>query len=46
VPRTRKLGPRRDVRFYAQLKVRDDKVVYIFDHGERAAALEAAGLSE
>ena len=35
-----------DVRFYAQIKVRDDKVVYIYDHEDRAAALEAAGLSE
>jgi ketosteroid isomerase-like protein len=35
-----------DVRFYAQFKVRDDKVIYIFDHEDRAAALEAAGLSE
>jgi hypothetical protein len=30
----------------AFLKVRDDKVVYIFDHEDRAAALEAAGLRE
>jgi ketosteroid isomerase-like protein len=35
-----------DVRFYAQIKVRDDKIVYIYDHEDRAAALEAAGLSE
>jgi hypothetical protein len=35
-----------DVRFYAQFKVRDDKVVYIYDHGDRAAALEAAGLRD
>jgi ketosteroid isomerase-like protein len=35
-----------DVRFYAQFKVRDDKVVYIFDHEDRRAALEAAGLRE
>jgi ketosteroid isomerase-like protein len=35
-----------DVRFYAQFKLRDDKIVYIFDHEDRAEALEAAGLSE
>jgi ketosteroid isomerase-like protein len=35
-----------DVRFYAQIKVRDGKVVYIYDHEDRVAALEAAGLSE
>jgi ketosteroid isomerase-like protein len=35
-----------DVRFYAQFTVRDGKVVYIFDHHERAAALEAAGLND
>ena len=35
-----------DVRFYAQAKVKDGKVVYIYDHEDRAAALQAAGLSE
>ena len=35
-----------DVRFYAQFKLLDDKVVYIYDHADRAAALEAVGLSE
>jgi ketosteroid isomerase-like protein len=35
-----------DVRFYAQIKVRDGKVAYIYDHEDREAALEAAGLSE
>jgi hypothetical protein len=29
-----------------QFKVRDDKVVYLFEHENRATALEAAGLSE
>jgi ketosteroid isomerase-like protein len=33
-----------DVRFHAQFMVRDGKVVYIYDHEDRAAALEAAGL--
>jgi ketosteroid isomerase-like protein len=35
-----------DVRFHAHFKVRDGKVVYIFDHEDKAAALEAAGLAE
>jgi ketosteroid isomerase-like protein len=39
-------GVQVDVRFYAHFKVRDDKVVYIFDHEDRAAALEAVGLRE
>ena len=39
-------GVETDVRFFAQIKVRDGKVVYIYDHEDRAEALEAAGLSE
>jgi ketosteroid isomerase-like protein len=35
-----------DVRFYAQIKVRDGKIVYIYDHEDREAALQAAGLRE
>jgi hypothetical protein len=35
-----------DVRFYAQFKVRDSKVAYIYDHEDREAALEAVGLRE
>ena len=35
-----------DVRFYAQIKTRDGKIVYIYDHEDREAALEAAGLEE
>jgi ketosteroid isomerase-like protein len=34
-----------DVRFYAHFKLRDDKVVYIYDYADRAEALEAAGLA-
>jgi ketosteroid isomerase-like protein len=34
-----------DLRFYAQFRVRNGKVIYIFDHEDRADALEAAGLS-
>jgi len=39
-------GAEVDVRFHAQFRVRDGKVVYIFDHAERATALRAAGLAE
>ena len=35
-----------DVRFYAHVKVRDGKVVYIYDHEDREGALEAMGLRE
>jgi ketosteroid isomerase-like protein len=35
-----------DIRFYPQFKVRDGKVAYIYDHEDRAEALEAAGLRE
>jgi ketosteroid isomerase-like protein len=39
-------GAAADVRFYAQIKVRDGKIAYIYDHEDRAAALEAAGLRD
>src|SRR5215211_8633513 len=42
--RGRASGVEADVRFYAQFKVRDGKVAYIYDHDDLAAALEAAGL--
>jgi hypothetical protein len=42
--RGRGSGVEADVRFYAHIKVRDRKVAYIYDHDDRAAALEAAGL--
>jgi ketosteroid isomerase-like protein len=35
-----------DIRFYAHFKLLDDKVVYIFDHADRTAALDAVGLGE
>ena len=35
-----------DLRVYQHFKVRDGKVVYVFEHEDKAAALEAAGLSE
>jgi ketosteroid isomerase-like protein len=39
-------GAEVDLLFYAHFKLRDNKVVYIYDHEDRAAALEAVGLSE
>ena len=39
-------GIETDVSFYAQFKVRDGKVVYIYDHEDRAPALDAAGLTD
>ena len=44
--RGRGSGIEADVRFYAQFKVRDGKVAYIYDHEDRSAAMQAAGLSE
>jgi hypothetical protein len=38
-------GAAADLRFYAHVKVRDDKVIYIHDYQRRADALEAAGLA-
>jgi ketosteroid isomerase-like protein len=43
--RGRGSGVEIDARMYAQFKVRNGKVIYLFDHEDRAAALEAAGLS-
>ena len=34
-------GAEADLRFYAHMKLRDDKVVYIRDYEDRAAALDA-----
>jgi ketosteroid isomerase-like protein len=39
-------GATADIRFYAQVKVRDGKIAYIHDHEDRAAALEAAGIPD
>jgi ketosteroid isomerase-like protein len=44
--RGRRSGVMTDVRFFAQVKVRDGRVAYIYDHEDRAAALQAAGLQE
>jgi len=35
-----------DVRFYAQFKIEDDKIIRIYDHDDRESALAAAELSE
>jgi ketosteroid isomerase-like protein len=35
-----------DVRFYAQVRARDGKVAYIYDHEDRDSALKAAGLTD
>jgi ketosteroid isomerase-like protein len=43
--RGRRSGVEADLRFYVQVKVRDGKVAYIYDHDDRAAALKAAGLA-
>jgi ketosteroid isomerase-like protein len=37
-------GVQVDVRLYFHFKVRDDKIVYIYEHQDRAEALEAVGL--
>jgi len=39
-------GAEVDLRFYAQFKVRDGKVVFVFDHDNKVEALKAAGLSK
>ena len=44
--RGRTSGVEVGLRLYYQFKVRDDKVVYLFEHEDRATALKAAGLSE
>ena len=39
-------GVQVDVRLYFHFKVRDDKIVYIYEHQDRTEALEAVGLRE
>jgi ketosteroid isomerase-like protein len=38
-------GAEVDTRLHLLFRVRDEKIIYIFEHTDRAAALEAAGLS-
>ena len=45
IGRGRGSGVEVDVRLYGHLKVRDGKVVYLYEHEERADALEAVGLA-
>jgi ketosteroid isomerase-like protein len=35
-----------DVRLYGHFKIREGKVVYLFEHEDRASALKAVGLQE
>jgi ketosteroid isomerase-like protein len=35
-----------DTRLHLHFKIRDGKIVYLFEHTDRAAALEAAGMTE
>jgi ketosteroid isomerase-like protein len=35
-----------DLRIYMHFKLRDGKIVYLYEYADREAALEAAGLSE
>jgi ketosteroid isomerase-like protein len=39
-------GVRVEVRLYGHFKVRDGKVVYVYEYQDRSEALKAAGLSE
>ena len=41
VARGKSSGVRVDVRLHFHFKVRDDKIVYVYEHEERTAALEA-----
>src|SRR6266566_2562727 len=44
--RGRGSGAEVDVRLYLHMKVRDGRVVYVFEHEDRAEALKAVGLEE
>jgi ketosteroid isomerase-like protein len=46
VGRGKASGVEVDIRLYLHFKVRDDKVVYLYEYEERGPALEAAGLVE
>ena len=46
VARGKTNGAEVDVRFYPHFKLRDDRVVYIYDYADRAQALAAVGLKE
>ena len=44
--RGRGSGVEVDTRLYLHFKMRDEKIVYVFEHTDRREALEAAGLLE
>ena len=46
VARGRESGVEVDVRLYGHMRVRDGKVVYLYEHVERSDALRAAGIEE
>jgi ketosteroid isomerase-like protein len=46
IARGKSSGVETDVCLHLHFEVRDGKVVYVFEHTDRAAALEAAGLSK
>jgi ketosteroid isomerase-like protein len=46
VGRGKASGVEVDVRLHMHFKVRDGKIVYLFEHEDKVAALEAAGLRE
>ena len=46
VNRGKTSGVEVDVRLYVHFKIRDSKIVYLFEHTDKATALEAVGLSE
>ena len=46
IARGRGSGVEVELRVYSHVKVRDGKVVYVFEHEDRAEALKAVGLAE
>ena len=44
--RGKRSGVEVDLRFYGHFKLRDGKIVYVYEYAERGEALEAAGLAE
>jgi ketosteroid isomerase-like protein len=44
--RGRRSGVEVDVRLHGHFRVREGKVAYVFEHEDRAAALQAAGLAD
>jgi hypothetical protein len=42
----RRVWPDREDRVYVHWKLRNGRIVYVYEYADRAEALEAAGLSE